>query len=50
MELNMTEELLQELKKITPEEQKILSGTQEIEKSLKKIQKNACENWNIVII
>ena len=34
MELNMTEELLQELKKITPEEQKILSGTQEIEKSL----------------
>ena len=30
----MTEELLQELKKITPEEQKILSGTQEIEKSL----------------
>lgn len=34
MELNMTEELLRELKKITPEEQKILSGTQEIEKSL----------------
>lgn len=30
----MTEELLRELKKITPEEQKILSGTQEIEKSL----------------
>lgn len=34
MELNMTEELLRELKKITLEEQKILSGTQEIEKSL----------------
>ena len=30
----MTEELLRELKKITPEEQKILSGTQKIEKSL----------------
>ena len=30
----MTEELLRELKKITPEEQKILSGTQKIDKSL----------------
>lgn len=30
----MTEELLRELKKITPEEEKLLSGTQEIEKTL----------------
>lgn len=30
----MTEELLQELRKITPEEQKLLSGRQEIEKTL----------------
>lgn len=30
----MTEELLQELKKITPEEEKILRGDKEIEKTL----------------
>ena len=30
----MTEELLRELKKITPEEERILSGRKEIEKNL----------------
>ena len=34
MERDMTEELLAELRKITPEEQRILDGQNEIEKDL----------------
>ena len=35
----MTKELLDELRKITPEEQRLLSGEAEIEKEMAKFQK-----------